>query len=399
VATAAQLAAHIADQTLHLTSAQNSLIDAITVTAADINSIPTLASNQSTSSTDLATHIADTTVHLSSAQNTFLDALNLPTLTAAAVNFVAGTTSNIQTQLNAITTVDAQQTSDISALQTTTSTTNTTLTAHINNTSTSPGIHLTTAEKTLIDGITVPATDINKLNGIGTFLGATTLSAYLTSQNTLKLNVDGTNAMTAALNLGGFKAMNAADPTLSSDLATKGYVDNFVQGLHWVGSVKAASTTNLTLSGLQTVDGVSLAQGDRVLVKDQTSAAQNGIWQVSSGAWSRPSDASNAIELNNSAVFVLAGGTTQAKTTWVQLNTITTVGTDAIVYTAFSGPVINSAGPGITLGVGGQVSVNYGAGLTTSSNVLIANIFIVAFLARDVRRPATQLESDHSAKI
>jgi hypothetical protein len=167
--------------------------------------------------------------------------------------------------------------------------------------------------------------------------------------------------------LGGNKITNLGTPTAASDAATKDYVDSFVQGLHWVGSCVAATTTDIALSGLQTVDGVSLAISDRVLVKNQSVPAQNGIYNAASGAWSRANDYNALLEINSSAVFVL-NGTTQNKSTWVQISTVATIGTDTISFSAFSGPVVNTAGSGISLGVNGLVSLNQGAGLTFDGN-------------------------------
>jgi phage-related tail fiber protein len=70
-------------------------------------------------------------------------------------------------------------------------------------------------------------------------------------------------------------------------------VDYYAAGLSWKQpAVTAASTANITsLSGLQTIDTITLAAGDTVLVKNQTTAADNGIYVVASGAWSRSAGA------------------------------------------------------------------------------------------------------------
>lgn len=79
-------------------------------------------------------------------------------------------------------------------------------------------------------------------------------------------------------------------PQNPSDASTKSYVDSVVQGLNLKPAVIACATSNITLSGTQTVDGVALVAGNRVLVTGQTNAVQNGIWVVASGNWTRPLD-------------------------------------------------------------------------------------------------------------
>ena len=377
-ANATDLTTHVADTTLHLTSAENALIDAITVTAADINSIPSVTSRVTATEGDLDTHIADAVLHLSAAQNTFLDGLNLPSLTAAEVNFVNGATSNIQTQINAAVAINTTQTTDISNLQASLTSNVNNLQTQLNTHTADQTVHLTAAQNTLLDGLagTLTATELNFVDGVTSNIQSqiNTLSSSTTTSLNTKLNIDGTNAMTGNLSVGGNRVINVATPTTGSDAATKDYVDNFVQGLHWVGTTRTATTANITLSGLQTIDDIVLVTGDRVLVKNQTSTSANGIWLAASGAWSRATDYNTVTEINNSAVFVLSG-TSTGKTTWVQLSTVATVNSDPITFTAFSGPVINSAGPGISLGANGMVSVLEGPGITFVSDGVAADVY------------------------
>ena len=374
-----ELAAHLADDTRHLTLAQNTLLDNISVDAATINTIPAVTSRVSAVETNLTNHIADDARHLTTVQNSFIDGLNLPTLTSAAVNFVAGTTSNVQSQINAVVAENNSQNTSISNLQTAQSGQNTTsanLQAELDAHEADNTRHLTAAQNTFLDGITVDFTQVNALTGLTTYLAAagnTTLANQLSSLDNFKLNVSGSNAMTGSLNMGGQKIINLASPTLASDAVNKDYVDSFVQGLHWVGSTRVATVQNGALSGLQTIDGITLATGDRVLVKNQSATEQNGIWIAASGAWSRANDFNTSQEINNSAVFVLEG-TSQGKSTWIQLSTVTALNTDPITWSAFSGPVINSAGPGIALGTGGMVSLVQGYGLTFDGNALITDL-------------------------
>ena len=139
-----------------------------------------------------------------------------------------------------------------------------------------------------------------------------------------------------------------ATPSASTDAATKAYVDSSIQGLSWKQSVKAATTANITLSGTQTVDGIALVATDRILVKNQTTTSANGIYVVAAGAWARSADSTTAAQIDGEAVYVQQG-TTQADTGWTETATVTTVGTDPIVYAQFSGSGSYTAGTGLSL--------------------------------------------------
>jgi hypothetical protein len=373
-ANATDLVSHISDGTLHLSVSQNATLDALTVGAAVLNSIPALQAEADSTSASLASHVIDTTLHISAAQNTLLDGLTLPNLTAANVNYLIGTTADVQGQLDTLTTTTATNTSNISSLSQSTTAANQTLTTNLNAHIADDTRHLTASQNTFMDGITVAFGEVNKLSGLAAFLGVSTLSSYLGALDGAKLNVNGTNALTADLNAGAFRLTNVGSPVTANDAATKDYVDSFVQGLHWVGSTRVATTANISLIGLRTIDGITLVSGDRVLVKDQSTSSENGIWIVASTAWVRANDYKTVIEVNNSAVFVLYG-TTQGKSTWVETSTIATVGADPITFSAFSGPVVNSAGPGILLGVGGMVSVIEGEGIKFNGNAVAADVF------------------------
>jgi hypothetical protein len=166
---------------------------------------------------------------------------------------------------------------------------------------------------------------------------------------------------TASVALGSQKIINLGTPTAATDAATKGYVDGYLQGLDSHSSVKSASTANLTLSGTQTVDGIALVAGDRVLVKDQTAPAQNGIYSVSATAWTRVTDMDTWTEVPNAYVWV-EQGTAQADTGWVVTSDQGgTLDTTAITWVQFSGAGQIIAGAGLTktantLDVGGTAN-------------------------------------------
>ena len=138
------------------------------------------------------------------------------------------------------------------------------------------------------------------------------------------------------------------DPTNALHAATKNYVDNLITGLTWKNAVIAASTTNLTLSGLQTVDGINVMVGDRVLVKNQTSAIENGIYIVSNTTWSRASDVDTGIELVGATVYV-SSGSINGNTQWSNNNTSITIGSTNISFVQIAGSGVYTNGTGILL--------------------------------------------------
>jgi hypothetical protein len=138
-------------------------------------------------------------------------------------------------------------------------------------------------------------------------------------------------------------------PSAATDIVNKQYVDYFAAGLSWKAPVTAASTVNIaTLSGLLTVDTVTLAAGDTVLVKNQSAAADNGIYLVSSGAWTRSVGADTWNEFIGAIVFVVAGS--QGGSAWYcTAQPGGTLGTTAINWSNFSVSSTYTAGTGLTL--------------------------------------------------
>jgi len=147
----------------------------------------------------------------------------------------------------------------------------------------------------------------------------------------------------------------AGAPTQALHAATKAYVDGIAEGLHIHASCVAATTGNVAIATElepgDLVDGVTLAEGDRVLVKSQTNAAQNGIYVVqASGAALRAADFNEPIEVDGGDFVFVTGGTTHDNTGWVQTTTnIVTIGTDPIQFTQFSGAGTYLAGTGLQL--------------------------------------------------
>jgi hypothetical protein len=164
---------------------------------------------------------------------------------------------------------------------------------------------------------------------------------------------------------------NLLDPVATQDAATKNYVDTVAQGLDAKGSCAVGTTANITLSGLQTIDGYTTLSGDRVLVKNQSLSQNNGIYVASASAWTRATDMDTWAEVPGAFTFV-ENGTNQADTGWVcTSNAGGTIGTTPITFTQFSGAGTYTAGTGLTL-TGTQFSItNTGTAGTYGSATLI----------------------------
>jgi len=147
-------------------------------------------------------------------------------------------------------------------------------------------------------------------------------------------------------------------------------VEAEINGLDWKASVKVASTGNLTLSAPQTIDGVAVVAGDRVLAKDQTTASQNGIYVVAAAAWSRAEDANADAEVTSQLVVSVDQGTANADTTWRQTAEAPAVGTDAITFAAFGNANAIAAVEGeATLDLTGNVTLATGKSLTINGGL------------------------------
>jgi hypothetical protein len=168
--------------------------------------------------------------------------------------------------------------------------------------------------------------------------------------------------------------LQVATPSADSHAASKGYVDSVSQGLHWKESVKVATTANITLSGTQTIDGIAISADQRVLVKNQSTGSQNGIYLCKAGAWERAADMNAAGEFSGSAVFVQQG-TVNGDTGYVCTNDgDVTVGTTAITFVQFTGAGQLTGGNGIDIS-GSTISIDLdGSSLSAgASGVKIAD--------------------------
>lgn len=137
-------------------------------------------------------------------------------------------------------------------------------------------------------------------------------------------------------------------PTQASHLATKQYVDSAAQGLDAKESVRALASSQIVLSGTQTVDGVALVTGDRVLLTGQTNPAENGIYVVAAGAWTRSADATTNATVTPGLFTFVEEGTSFADTGWVLASDgPTTLGTTALPFVQFSSAGVIEAGDGL----------------------------------------------------
>jgi hypothetical protein len=165
-------------------------------------------------------------------------------------------------------------------------------------------------------------------------------------------------------------------------LASTSYVDSAVQGLKPKESVRVIATSNVSsLNGLQNIDGVSLAGGDRVLLPVQTTAAQSGVWIASAGAWTRALDMDIWAEV--CGAYILAReGTVNGGHGFINTNNPTTagtIGTTGQTWVEFTGASDITPGNGISKS-GNTLSVNVGAGLSTSAGAVVVDYSVVAAL-------------------
>jgi len=176
------------------------------------------------------------------------------------------------------------------------------------------------------------------------------------------------DTMGGTLNMSSNRITNLPSPSDDADAATKGYVDATASGLDVKASVRVATTANLDFNtgfaNGQTIDGVAIATGDRILIKDQTNGAQNGIFVVeASGQPTRAADFDTDDEVSSGAFTFVEEGSSQANNGYVLVNADpVSVGSTAMVFEQFSGAGQIEAGAGIKKN-GNELFLSFGAGV------------------------------------
>ena len=187
------------------------------------------------------------------------------------------------------------------------------------------------------------------------------------------INLSALAVPTANVSWGSYKITSLADPSAGTDAANKQYVDSVAQGLNIHDPVQAATTTTLaattggtvtynngtsgvgatlTLSvALTVLDGYTLVTGDRIIVKNEATTANNGVYVINSDktVLTRATDADTPAELNGGDFFFVQNGTVNDNTGWVIVDKVTTIGTTPVVFYQFSGAGTYTAGNGLLL--------------------------------------------------
>ena len=249
-------------------------------------------------------------------------------------------------------------------------------------------------------------------------------------------------APTTDLNMGGYKLASLGTPTVSTDAATKQYVDDVAQGLNIHAASYAATTANLnatysngssgvgatlTNAGTQaafTTDGTTPPINSRILVRLQTNTTENGIYTlttVGSGStnWvlTRATDFDTATEIAGGDFTFVDNGSTLANTGWVNVDEVNTVGTDPIVFQQFSGAGTYTANNGVVLngtvfsfapragyglqtgGSGAEIKLATTSGLNLTTDLAVGAGNGISVLTNTVAIDSTVVVSKYAANV
>lgn len=235
---------------------------------------------------------------------------------------------------------------------------------------TANGVSGSVATATTTPAITLTLGDITPTSiAATTFSGNNTFSANqaFNGNNTFA----GTNAFTSL-------PTSAAVPATGSEFVNKTYVDTFAQGLSIKQSCNVATTANITLSGEQTIDGV-LTSTSRVLVKNQTTQKDNGIYISGAGAWSRATDYNQTAEVVAGTFTAIISGSTQSNTQWVQYATAPTIDVDPLLFSQLS-----TSGSGSVTNVSVATANGFSGTVATSTSTPVITIDVSALDATKI---------------
>jgi len=263
--------------------------------------------------------------------NTFAGTLNVSgtfqiggtsvTATAAELNTLAGVTAGTVSASKALVVDSSRNLATINQLTATS----------LQNAVSSPTFTVSSAGA--IVGASLTSATINI--GSSAFTASSSSASFTTSLQAASFSTSGSGNITSG---GDIIATGNVYSSTSKKLATEEYVNSVQQGLDVKQSVRAATTANITLSGTQTIDDVVLVVGDRVLVKNQTNATQNGIYVVAAGAWARATDANTNTNVTAGLFTFIAEGTKNSDQGWILTSDDTiTLGTTSLTFTQFTG--------------------------------------------------------------
>lgn len=243
-------------------------------------------------------------------------------------------------------------------------------------------VHTDAQKRTGIPLANLAVDPLARGNHTGTQL-ASSISDLASVVKAYKLSEFGTP--TANIAMGGFTFTGLPTPSAPGQAAEYSWVLNMVQsaaaGIDSKPSCRVVATANITLSGLQTIDGITVVAGDRVLVRGQTTASQNGVYVAAAGVWGRAASEDVSAEMTPGAFWFVEEGTTYGKSQWRIENVGTIVlDTTAITINQFGAAQTYTAGNGLTL-TGSTFDVVPGTGLSVTADAINVDRAYVPFRA------------------
>jgi phage-related tail fiber protein len=253
------------------------------------------------------------------------------------------------------------------------------------------------------NGTTLSPTDIPTLTH-------TSISDFDTEVHTSRL--DQMSNPTSSVSMNNQTIINLGTPVNSNDAANKSYVDAVTQGMQPKLAVRVATTgSNITLSGIQTIDGILLAVGDRILVKDQTNSTQNGIYVVSSSTWSLSSDANSSTNIKAGMYTFVEMGTININTGWslvLDPDITIVIGTTNFIFTQFtgvgdiitgtglskSGNTLSLAASGVTAGTYTKTTVDATGRVISATNLTSSDLPIATTSSTGIVKVGNGLSVD-----